>query len=206
MKHSHWFWANRTTATHTFLSDAFQRCKQIHFTFSQKWLTLEQLWFSGLLDEVKQQCHKGNLHNCFFYELSGRNSSLQTASWWVRFNWRQQFAGPSFKWNVKPEAVMYQMVMSRLQRVMNSRGELRTGENLSNGFTWEIWDGKERVGPRCQAVVPGFISLIRTKSFTFCSPAWTTSSAPCKPHDKVTWYARTWLVERKGGHMENTKN
>lgn len=38
---------------------------------------------------------------------------------------------------------------------------------------------------------------IRTKYFTFCSPAWTTSSAPCKPHDKVTWYARTWLVERK---------
>lgn len=38
---------------------------------------------------------------------------------------------------------------------------------------------------------------IRTKCFTFCSPARTTSSAPCKPHDKGTWYARTWLVERK---------
>lgn len=34
---------------------------------------------------------------------------------------------------------------------------------------------------------------IRTKCFTFCSPARTTSSAPCKPHDKFTWYARTWV-------------
>lgn len=51
----------------------------------------------------------------------------------------------------------YQIVMSRLQRMMNSRGQLRTRANLSNGFAQEIGDRKKRVGSRCQAVVPGVV-------------------------------------------------
>lgn len=106
LKHSHWFWANTT-----FAIDTFQCCKQIDFHRNR--LILEQLRLLELREKVKQQCCKANLQNCFlgnnFYELSGKNSSLQTVLCCGEsgFYCRQQFAWPTFlKQNIKPKAFM----------------------------------------------------------------------------------------------------
>lgn len=166
------------------------------------WLILKQVWFLELLNKVKQHCYKANLQNWFlgnnFYELYGKNSSLQTALWLKWFYCREQFARPNFLGHsIKPKAVM--VSNCHVQAAKNDDFCMWI-ENKRKSPKWLCLGNlrqEEMSGPWVPGCSPRFISLIRTKNFTFCSPAWTTSSAPCKPHDKVTWYARTWLVERK---------
>lgn len=86
-------------------------------------------------------------------------------------------------------------------------GRLKASSSHADSGEWLLQKACRRILERWNLEIPGHWpegnphpksrQPIRTKYFTFCSPAWTTSSAPCKPHDKVTWYARTWLVERK---------